>query len=339
MDLQEIQSSQGYGNSLVHVLTSLQKWAKDLPAWELIQGMDLLTRPVNQRFTRMQRIAPFIVIEGPDSAGKTFHSEGISLWLTKQGFAVQGLTFPNNQTPLGRFLKRALREQIPLSTWTHHVLFSLHRWEFASWIVDMLSRNYAVIIERYAWSGTAYSWASDPSADPCQYMILDAGLPQPDLVICIETSFSDILSRGGIAPSLFVDIDFQQKLRTCYADPRIWKGINVVVHETQMNHGHHARLWFDGFKGNFFCALNQNLGPISGSRVKFVMRVVWRLIFGNRCFDVSMYKTDSLCLSDGEFSFTEDTDLSGLCIVISSRSSGRRTSCVSSVRGNGRSSR
>ena len=115
------------------------------------------------------------------------------------------------------------------------MLFSLHRWEFASWIADVLSRNYAVIIERYAWSGTAYSWASDSSADPCQYMILDAGLPQPDLVICIETSFSDVLSRGGIAPSLFVDIDFQQKLRTCYADPRFWKGINVVVHETQMN--------------------------------------------------------------------------------------------------------
>ena len=153
--LQEIQGVRGYGNSLVHVLTSLQKWAKDLPVWELIRDMDLLTRPVNQRFNRMdqQRLAPFIVTEGPASAGKTFHSEGISLWLTKQGLAVQGLTFPNNQTPLGRFLKRALREQIPLSTWTHHVLFSLHRWEFAPWIVDMLSRNYVVIIERYAWSG------------------------------------------------------------------------------------------------------------------------------------------------------------------------------------------
>ena len=99
----------------------------------------------------------------------------------------------------------------------------------------MLSRNDAVIIERYAWSGTAYSWASDPSADPCRYMILDAGLPQPDLVICIETPFSDFFSRGGIAPSVFVNIDFQQKLRTCYADPRIWKGINVMVHETQTN--------------------------------------------------------------------------------------------------------
>ena len=73
------------------------------------------------------------------------------------------------------------------------------------------------------------------SPDPCQYMILDAGLPQPDLVVCIDTSFSDVLSRGGIAPSLFVDIELQQQLRTCYADPRIWKGINVVMHETQLN--------------------------------------------------------------------------------------------------------
>ena len=162
-------------------------------------------------------------------------TEGISLWLSKQGFAVQTLTFPNNQTPLGRFLKRALLEQIPLSTWTHHVLFSLHRWEFASWITNMLSRNYALIIERYVWSGTLYSWASNPATDPYHYMILDAGLPQPDLAVCIDTSFSDVLSRGGIAPSLFVDIDFQQQLRTCYSDPRIWRGINVVMHETQLN--------------------------------------------------------------------------------------------------------
>ena len=37
------------------------------------------------------------------------------------------------------------------------------------------------------------------------------------------------------APSLFVENDFQQRLRTCYADPRLWKGVNVLIHETQMN--------------------------------------------------------------------------------------------------------
>ena len=236
-ELHSLQVSPGYGNSLVHVLTSLQKWAKDISAWDLIQGMDVLMKPINQRFLRPERhrVAPFIVIEGPDFSGKTLHAEGISLWLTKQGFAVQMLTFPNNQTPLGRFLKRALREQIPLSRWTHHVLFSLHRWEFASWITDALNRNYALIVERYVWSGTTYSWASDPEADPSKYMLLDAGLPQPDLVICMVTSFSDVIARGGAPPSMFLDVEFQKQLRLCYADPRIWKGINVVMHETQLN--------------------------------------------------------------------------------------------------------
>ena len=75
-DLHNLQLSQGHGNSLIHVLTSLQNWAKDLPAWEVIQGMDLLTRPINQRFVRPEQqriaaiIAPFVAIEGPHSAGK-----------------------------------------------------------------------------------------------------------------------------------------------------------------------------------------------------------------------------------------------------------------------------
>ena len=237
-ELHQLQDSPRYGNSLIHVLTSLQKWARDISAWDLIEGIDPLTKPINQLVRPEQsRIPPFVVLEGLDFAGKTFHAEGGSLWLSKQGFAVQTLIFPNNQTPLGRFLKRALREHIPLSMWTHYVLFSLHRWEFASWITSMLAQNYAVIVfhERYAWSGITYSWASDPKASPYKYMLLDAGLPKPDLVISLVTPFSDILSRGGIAPSLFIDTDFQQQLRSCYADPRIWKGINVMVHETQSN--------------------------------------------------------------------------------------------------------
>ena len=63
----------------------------------------------------------------------------------------------------------------------------------------------------------------------------DARLPQPDLVICLVTSFSDVIGRGGVPPSMFLDVGFQQQLRSCYADPRIWKGINVVMHETQLN--------------------------------------------------------------------------------------------------------
>ena len=123
----------------------------------------------------------------------------------------------------------------------------------------MLSKSYAVIVERYAWSGTAYSWASDPSKDPHSYMVLDAGLPQPDFVICIETSFSEVMQRGGIAPSLFFDIDFQQNLRKCSADPRIWKGVNVLVHETQMNRWASQKSLICRFQGE--CLLRSQSKP------------------------------------------------------------------------------
>ena len=63
----------------------------------------------------------------------------------------------------------------------------------------MLNKNYAVIIERYSWSGTLYSWASDsdPEVDPARYMLVDAGLPKPDLVVCVHTPVSVVLPGGG----------------------------------------------------------------------------------------------------------------------------------------------
>ena len=51
----------------------------------------------------------------------------------------------------------------------------------------------------------------------------------------IHTPVTEVMERGGIPPSLFADLASQQTLGQCYADPRIWKGINVLVHETQMN--------------------------------------------------------------------------------------------------------
>ena len=151
-NLQDRQITPLFGGSIAQVLTSLQKWAQDKPAWDLIKGLEMLTQPSNQRQVRstQSRTSPFVVIEGADYVGKAFHAEGVAAWLAECGVAIQKLTFPNNQTHLGRFLQRALKEQIPLTTWTHHIFFSLHTWEFASWITDMLDKKYAVVIQRYS---------------------------------------------------------------------------------------------------------------------------------------------------------------------------------------------
>ena len=47
--------------------------------------------------------------------------------------------------------------------------------------------------------------------------------------------FFDVIERGGVPPSMFLDVNFQHQIRLCYADPRIWKGIHVIMHETQLN--------------------------------------------------------------------------------------------------------
>ena len=197
-----------------------------------------------------------------------------------------------------------------------------------------------VIIERYAWSGTTYSWASDPSADPRQYMILDAGLPQPDLGKVWKHPFPTFLNRGGIAPSLFVDIEFQQKLRTCYADPRIWKGINVVMHETQMNRWASRKALIRRIQGELLLRsqpkswvyLSEQIDICSACGLEVNPR---QPVF--RCFRCT--KLIHFVCFDGEFNLTKDSNLSSLCIGISSRNSGRRASCFGPIRGEGRGSR
>ena len=149
------------------------------------------------------------------------------------------------------------------------------------------------------------------------YMLLDAGLPKPDLVISLITPFSDVLSRGGVAPSLFIDTDFQQRLRSCYADPRIWKGINVMVHETQSNRWASRKLLIRRIQGE----------PLLRSDLK-----QWSYLWDQtdscwackldlspcqsvfRCF--SCNSPSAFWLFDGKLCCSEDTGLSGLCFRI-----------------------
>ena len=50
--LQDTQTTPIFGESLVQVLTSLQKWSRDILAWDLIKGLEMLTQPSNQRLVR-----------------------------------------------------------------------------------------------------------------------------------------------------------------------------------------------------------------------------------------------------------------------------------------------
>ena len=86
----------------------------------------------------------------------------IQEFLVNSQYPVHKLVFPNAQTKLGRFLKTCMREARPLDVWTQHILFSIHRWEFMSWMTDILEKGEAILCERYVWSGLVYSCALAP---------------------------------------------------------------------------------------------------------------------------------------------------------------------------------
>ena len=104
--------------------------------------MNLLKLSV-RRFNRSQnpRKGPFVVFEGIDGAGKTFHMDEVQEFLVTNQYPVHKLVFPNAQTKLGRFLKTCMRESRPLVVWKQHVLFSLHRWEFMQWMTDFFGER------------------------------------------------------------------------------------------------------------------------------------------------------------------------------------------------------
>ena len=212
------------------VMSILTGWSQQLPGWNLQQGLEMLLKPSNRRSPRTTKPkrAPFVVVEGIDSSGKTTHVEAIANALAHLHYSVRVLTFPNNLTPLGRFLKHILQKGSQMECWTQHILFSLHRWEMVDLIQESLVTGTAVICERYAWSGVVYSYVSNPQLPLEAYMTCDHGILQPDVVILLTTSPQESIGRRNAISPQFEDESIQQKLWDTYHRECLWQGVTKL---------------------------------------------------------------------------------------------------------------
>ena len=208
--LEQFKISSGEGT----VMSILTQWSEEVPRWNLQQGLEMLIRPSNRRFPRaiQPKVAPFVVIEGIDSSGKT----------------VRVIAFPNNLTPLGRFLKHILQTGSRLECWTQHILFSLHRWEMMDLIQELLLTGTAVICERYAWSGVVYSYVSNPEMPLEAYMNCDQGIIQPDMVVLLTTSPQESMGRKNAISPQFEDEEIQKRLWDTFQQKCLWEGVTKL---------------------------------------------------------------------------------------------------------------
>lgn len=160
-----------------------------------------------------------IVLEGMDKTGKTTQCKMLQEKIPNSVL----MNFPNRSTAIGQIINQYLKKEIELSDEAVHLLFSSNRWEAEENIKKLLNSGTSIIIDRYAFSGIAFSSAKssllesnggdlDRTLHWCKQP--DIGLPKPDLTFYLTLNSSldksEILkNRGDFGAERYEKTDFQ----------------------------------------------------------------------------------------------------------------------------------
>jgi dTMP kinase len=165
----------------------------------------------------------FCVFEGADRVGKTTQIARLEAdWADVAGEAGETTTaavtvfrVPNVSSETGKLISRAVKahgdegaaSRPPLPPETVHLLFAADRWETAAEIRPLLNAGHAVVCDRWAHSGLAYSAARGLDVEWCRAS--DRGLPEPDLVLLFKLAPEEAARRGGYGTDRDENVPFQ----------------------------------------------------------------------------------------------------------------------------------
>ncbi|KAL6942101.1 hypothetical protein ACO0QE_003267 [Hanseniaspora vineae] len=164
----------------------------------------------------MARRGRLILIEGLDRTGKSTQCEYLHKVLLPGS---QLFKFPNRTTAIGKIINEYLTsgsssesEAARLSDQAIHLLFSSNRWELQNTIKDLLLQGTDVVLDRYVYSGVAYSMAKNiPGMDYSWCFNCDKGLIKPDLTIFFHNrSVEELSSRDDFGEEKYENKEFQE---------------------------------------------------------------------------------------------------------------------------------
>ncbi|CAO3684238.1 unnamed protein product [Rhizopus microsporus] len=153
-----------------------------------------------------------IVVEGCDRSGKSTQCELLVHNLKSRNINSELIKFPDRTTQTGKMIDSYLRQKSDLDDHAIHLLFSANRWEAMKSISEKLLAGKTLVIDRYAYSGVAFSVAKGLDFDWCKHP--DVGLLSPDLVLFLDLSINEAEKRGGFGEERYEKRDLQIKVRT-----------------------------------------------------------------------------------------------------------------------------
>ncbi|CAH2106671.1 unnamed protein product [Euphydryas editha] len=155
-----------------------------------------------------------IVIEGVDRTGKTTQCNKLVECLKNKNINAEYKNFPDRTTDIGNVINSYLKSMNELSDEAIHLLFSANRWEKAKNIKKKLEEGTTLIVDRYCYSGVAFSAAKGLDINWCKAP--DAGLPKPDKVFFLNLSLEKVQRRNGFGNERYEVFDFQKKVMNAY---------------------------------------------------------------------------------------------------------------------------
>uniref|UniRef100_A0A2N9IU48 Thymidylate kinase n=1 Tax=Fagus sylvatica TaxID=28930 RepID=A0A2N9IU48_FAGSY len=136
-----------------------------------------------------------IVLEGLDRSGKSLQCGRLVRWLEGLGHSAELWRFPDRNTNVGQMISSYLNNNSQLDDHTIHLLFSANRWEKRSLMETKLKTGTTLIVDRYSYSGVAFSSAKGLAIEWCKAP--EIGLLAPDLVVYLDIQPEKAAERGG----------------------------------------------------------------------------------------------------------------------------------------------
>ena len=167
-----------------------------------------------------------IVIEGLDRAGKTTQVERLVARVQGAGQAAVQIKLPDRSTPTGRTINAYLTSASGGSLPDHaiHLLFAANRWEVLPSILAHLTAGTHVVVDRYSFSGAAYSAAKKvPALDLEWAWAPEIGLPVPDAVVYLTLDEEEQQRRGGWGEERYEKREMQRNVRESFEG--VWRGV------------------------------------------------------------------------------------------------------------------
>lgn len=169
-----------------------------------------------------------VAFEGCDRSGKSTQCQMLVKYLKSIGRDVAHLRFPDRTTAIGQSINSYLQGKTELEDHAIHLLFSANRWEAVPKIKQLLEKGTLVIVDRYAFSGVAFTAAKGFDVTWCKNP--DRGLPNPDVVFYLDISINDAQQRGSFGKERYEKVEFQEKVADIYKQLRSddWKVVDAT---------------------------------------------------------------------------------------------------------------